>query len=158
MTIEERLLKAYGKTDNPMLAVWLLRDGTLINGSYSGQVRERDHSEINEFYKPSVRQKDGSSFIYIQKFMRRGNIRVGCSDVAGVMQYAVTPSESQMKVLCATMEWYLKQGKETVIEHLGDGSKTQFWTYPKAIAHLYKKTKAAIPRQFIHYAFDTSWA
>ena len=33
MTIEEKALKQYSTTENPRLAVWMLKDGTLLNGT-----------------------------------------------------------------------------------------------------------------------------
>lgn len=154
MTIEERLLKKYGQTTNPELAVWMLQDGTMVNGSYGGRVREMDHLEINEFYKPSIRAVPGSGIIYIEKFMRRGNIRMGCNDAVACFSYMKTPTESQLKVICSFMERYHQQGKQTAIGHWRKDHLVDWKVFPAFIHHLYQYTKAAIPRNCIHYVFD----
>ncbi len=99
MTIEERLKKKYGVTNNMHLAVWLLPNGDLINGSHDGIRRTVDHSEISEFFAPSKRQTPGSSYIYIEKFMRRGNIRIALSDLVLAFELHKTPTRAQLDIL-----------------------------------------------------------
>lgn len=99
MTIEQRLVKDYGTTDNPTLAVWMLRDGTYVNGSIEGYQRDVDHHEIHSYYKmPKDQMVFGGRYVY--KFMRRGNIRVGCSDFGWCYELAVMPSKEQITQLC----------------------------------------------------------
>lgn len=100
MTIEQRVLKEYGTTWNPVLAVWMLRDGTYVNGSIEGFRRDRDHHEINAFFKSSKRQTPGSNGIYVTKFMNRGNIRVGCSEAGYCFEFTKTPSQEQLDRIC----------------------------------------------------------
>lgn len=99
MTIEERLLKDLGATTSPILAVWMLRDGTYVNGSYEGNQRDVDHHEISGYYKPSKRQQPGEYEIYIHKFMNRGNIRVGCNECGWCYQMTRKPSREQADAL-----------------------------------------------------------
>lgn len=98
-SIENNLLHKYGTTDNIELAVWMLQDGTLINGSYSGIQRDIDHHEICQFYAHSKKAAPGDTGIYVQKFMRRGNIRTGCSIAGYVFQMAVPPTVAQFENL-----------------------------------------------------------
>lgn len=88
MTIEERLIKDLGTTSRPELAVWMTKDGTLVNGSHDGIRRDVDHHEISHYYKKSKYDDGGSSTLYIRKFMRRGNIRMGCHEAAYIMELA----------------------------------------------------------------------
>lgn len=99
MTIEEKALKQYSTTENPRLAVWMLKDGTLLDGSYEGLQRDIDHREISQFFKPSKLADPGSAFVYVWKFLRRGNIRMGCSDAGFTMEYAVTPTKKQLDAM-----------------------------------------------------------
>lgn len=68
MTIEQRLIKELGTTDDPVFAVWLLRDGTYVNGTIEGHQRDIDHHEISAFYRPSKRQQPGGWGLYVYKF------------------------------------------------------------------------------------------
>lgn len=96
MTIEERAIKLFGITDNPTLALYMTKEGILINGSYEGYQRDRDHRDISQFFKRSKREQLGASGIYIYKFMNRGNIRMGCSSVGFIMNILTTPTEEQL--------------------------------------------------------------
>ena len=95
MTIEQRLLADLGATTIPDFAVWLLKDGTLVNGSHEGYQRDIDHHEIGQYFKHSKYHVPGSSTLYLRKFMRRGNIRISCSDCGLCAEYAVTPSDER---------------------------------------------------------------
>lgn len=99
MTIEERLLKDCGVTEGPQFAVWMLRDGIYVNGTLEGFQRDIDHHEISGYYKRSKRIAPGSYTGYVYKFMRRGNIRVGCSDAGWCFELAVKPSRDQADAL-----------------------------------------------------------
>ena len=95
MTIEERLIKDRGTTNYPHLAVWMLRNGTYVNGTIEGFQRDIDHHEISWYYKPSKRIAPGSYTGYVYKFMRRGNIRIGCSESGWCFELAVKPTRDQ---------------------------------------------------------------
>ena len=99
MTIEQRLAITRGFTDNPYLADWLLPDGHMTNGSYEGRQRDIDHAEISGFFKHSKNQEPGNVKIYIRKFMRRGNIRMGASTWGFCFEFDRTPNEAQLKTL-----------------------------------------------------------
>ena len=99
MTIEQKLVSKLGLTSNFQLAVWMLTDGKLVNGSYEGFQRDVDHHEISEFFKPSKRQSPGSSYIYIKKFMNRGNIRMGCSSCGYCVEFTRIPTQAEFNTL-----------------------------------------------------------
>lgn len=99
MKIEDRLVQQYGLTDNFIFSVWMLRDGRLINGSYEGHQRDVDHHKIENFFKPSKLESPGSSYIYIKKFMNRGNIRMGCSACGHFIEFTKPPSQKQLNKL-----------------------------------------------------------
>ena len=115
MTIEQRLVARYGVTDDPCLASWMLRDGTLVNGSFCGLQRDVDHHQIGEFYSRSKREDPGSSAIYVLKFMRRGNIRYGCSPDAFCVEHCGAPSVEQFKKIREHMTLALESGIQTCI-------------------------------------------
>lgn len=99
MTLEKKVMKAYGTTQDKNLAVWLLRDGTLVNGSHSGTIRDVDHHEISRFFSRSKFEKPGETYLYIKKFMNRGNIRIGCSMTAHCYEFTVPPSSEQLTIM-----------------------------------------------------------
>ncbi len=99
MTIEQKAVKAYGLTDFPQLALWLLKDGSYINGTIEGYQRDIDHHEISSFFKRSVRQEPGSNGIYVYKFMNRGNIRVGCSESGWCYEFTRIPTKNQIDMM-----------------------------------------------------------
>ena len=117
MTIEEKLVQKYGITTNPVLGVWMLRDGRLVNGSYEGHQRDVDHREVSYYYKRSVRASPGSSSIYIQKFMNRGNIRWGCSEFGFCLEYTKTPNSAQFHNIVRYLHEAEQAGIETLITH-----------------------------------------
>lgn len=96
MTIEQRLVARFGVTDDMGVAVWMLRDGTMVNGSYEGFQRDVDHAEIRQFYKVPKEDWYGNAIKYIRKFIRRGNIRMGCSGNDVSFQFAVPPTDEQL--------------------------------------------------------------
>lgn len=99
MTIEQRLVRDYGVTDDPALAVWLLRDGTLVNGSHEGHQRDVDHREINAYFKPSVRARPAEGDLYIAKFERRGNVRWHLNEFGMCLELVGPPSAAQLRVI-----------------------------------------------------------
>lgn len=99
MTIEQRLVHDLGTTDVPEMCVWLLRDGTMVNGSYEGRQRDIDHREIGGYFKRSKFEDPGSAAVYIYKFERRGNIRVTCSEFGYGFELVGPPSKRQLEKL-----------------------------------------------------------
>lgn len=98
--IEAVVLKEYGRTDDPCLAVWMLRDGTLVNGSIEGRQRDRDHRDIADFYPFHMDENDAMA-----RFMRRGNIRMGFSETGPCFEFLVPPSEEQLRILVPWAHW-----------------------------------------------------
>lgn len=70
-TIEERAIKEWGTTEVPQFAVYMLKNGEMLNGSYEGFQRDRDHREINEFMY-STKNSKYSGYPYIYRFMKNG--------------------------------------------------------------------------------------
>lgn len=91
--VEAELLRQYGQTDQFDLAVWMLQDGTLINGSVEGLQRDLDHRHIADFYK----NLDAETAI--RKFMRRGNVRMGFSGNMPCFEFLVPLSDQQIAKL-----------------------------------------------------------
>lgn len=99
MTIEQKMLKAWGEAADPALAIWILKDGTLVNGCMDpyGCRRDVDHSEMNQFYKRSKFEDPGSSYIYLLKTIRRGNIRMSMDGHAAAFELYGIPTKAQWR-------------------------------------------------------------
>lgn len=128
MTIEQRLIKAYGTTTRPELAVWLLRDGTYVNGTYEGFQRDVDHHEISRFYKTSKNHVPGSYGLYVYKFMNRGNIRVGCSDAGWCYEMSKKPSREQADRLFDAILEAQEADTHACFGRKGRSSSNPIWT------------------------------
>lgn len=127
-TLEKRVLEAYGKTDDPRLTVWMLRDGTLVNGSLEGWQRDTDHREIADFY-PGLDEETAMA-----RFMRRGNVRMGFSDCGPCFEFLVPLSEAQLRQLVPWAHWAAR-------------NKTDFC----AIRHARGNRVCENPWQFLYY-------
>ena len=92
-SIEARAKKVFGTCDYFPHATWLLKDGTLLNGSCEGKQRDVDHAEIGDFYEKA----QGAEAV--KKFIRRGNVRVMCDQNAYIFQLRNHPNEEQENVL-----------------------------------------------------------
>lgn len=99
MTIEERAYKDWGETNNPFHACWMTTDGRMLNGSYEGYQRDRDHRDISFYFTRSVREDPGSSQIYLRKFENRGNIRMSCTDFEFCFEISRTVTEKQLRTM-----------------------------------------------------------
>lgn len=138
MTIEERAEKAWGLTNNPVCAIYMLKNGNLLNGSFEGRQRDRDHREIGYFYKQSTRQQPGDSSIYIYKFMRRGNLRVGCHETGFIIELLTTPTEEQLIKL---QDMWNIAGHHSIPFHIGVVNrkynfKVNFLSFHEYIAYM----------------------
>lgn len=118
MTIEQKALREWGPTDDPFRAIWILRDGTLVNGCMGGCVRDVDHAEIGQFFKRSVYEDPGSNWIYIKKFMRRGNVRMSMEGTA-YFELAVPPTRQQWAAMGRCFAAARREGKDIAIERMG---------------------------------------
>lgn len=126
MTIEQRLLRDCGTTEEPCLAVWLLPDGEWVNGSCEGFQRDQDHHEIGAYFRPSVRQEPGSTYIYIRKFMRRGNIRVSCAQGFCRAEMLVPPTRSQVVQVLEKFGPLARDGWDVLIERAGAATGSRY--------------------------------
>lgn len=115
MTLEQKLIHDCGLTDNPTHGLWLLQDGTLINGSHEGYQRDIDHHEIQQYFKKSKLDTGSDSYLYMQKFMRRGNIRWGCSETGLALEFIKTPTEQQFKTILK----YARTMPQSAFKHNG---------------------------------------
>lgn len=94
-TIEERAKAEWGTTQVPQLAIYMLPDGDMLNGSFEGFRRDRDHREINEFMPILNNGKLYDGMPYIRRFMKRGNIRIHCDKESVNLQFWKTPTRDQ---------------------------------------------------------------
>lgn len=141
MTIEEKAIHAWGVTEIPELAVWMTKDGTMINGSYEGWQRDIDHREVSQFYSKSKFVTPGSAAIYLYKFMRRGNIRMGCSEYGYCMESAGKPTPAQLGTLAKILEKAERNGIETgirITDGHGNGKMHDLGIYleGKGVCHM----------------------
>lgn len=94
-TIEERAKAEWGTTTVPQFSVYLLTDGEMLNGSFGGFQRDRDHREINEFMPKLNNGKSYEGMPYILRFMKRGNIRMHCNRESINLQFWKIPTRDQ---------------------------------------------------------------
>lgn len=90
-TMEERAKETWGTTSVPQFCTYMLKTGEMLNGSYEGFWRDRDHREINEFM-PCILTKQSD---YINRFMKRGNIRMNCNKESICFEFWKTPTRDQ---------------------------------------------------------------
>lgn len=116
-SIENRVAQKYGLTDDPIMAVWILRDGRVVNGSHEGRQRDIDHRDISEFFKRSVfetRAGHGATSnvgsIYIDKFLRRGNIRWSGNELGFIAEIMGKPSKPAILAMARYMYQALDAG------------------------------------------------
>ena len=140
MTIEQRLLRDYGETDVPELATWMLADGTMINGTVEGRQRDVDHRCISEYFKRSKFENPGSAGIYLRKFMRRGNIRLCCSDCGYCVELRATPTLKQLWKLRKIMNAATRNGIETMVEWRTRNNSRKCASWPGYLDHLARYT------------------
>lgn len=140
ITIEEKLLKQYGTTDDPELCVWMLKDGTMINGSYEGFQRDIDHRCVSEHFRPSKFEDPGSALIYVKKFMRRGNIRYGCSGFGYTIELTQPPTQEQFAKIQKHMRYATSNGIDTCITRYGTKRRRICETWRQYTAYLMRYT------------------
>lgn len=119
MTIEQRALKLWGPARDPESAIWILPDGILINGCMGSGVRDVDHAEIGQFFKPSKFQDPGSNWIYIKKFIRRGNIRMCLSSCEAFFELWLRPTRAQWRTMGHCFVAARRLGLPVRIERMG---------------------------------------
>lgn len=119
MTIEEKAIRAWGETNDPCAAIWITRDGRLINGCMSGHLRDVDHASIGEFFKTSKFHQPGSAWLYIKKFINRGNIRMYLSDRTAYFELAKLPAPAQWRAMGRCFAAARRQDLDIQIERMG---------------------------------------
>lgn len=90
MRMDQKVLGHYGATDDIYMALWMLADGTLVNGTKEGNQRDYDHRDIEWLYPG----QDG--YTAVQLFMRHGAVRMGCGD-GGILFEFVRPLSTAQK-------------------------------------------------------------
>ena len=98
-TIEQRAKEEWGTTQVPQFAVYMLTDGEMLNGTFGGFQRDRDHREINEFMPKLNNGKHYEGMPYIRRFMKRGNIRIHCNNDSINLQFWKVPTIDQWYAL-----------------------------------------------------------
>lgn len=115
-TIEIRAKAEWGTTKEPRFAVYMLTDGTMLDGSYEGRQRDRDHREINEFMPCINNGRPYEGYPYIRRFMNRGNIRMSCNRESINIQFWHIPTWEQWQSLRKILEDAKKLGQSIYIE------------------------------------------
>lgn len=105
MTVEEKLVRDFGLTDNIELAGYLLPNGDLVNFSYMGYTRDEDHRIVGQYF----RKRSGTEAL--NEMMRRGAIRVMCSKSHYGFEYIKKPTERQKSVMRKTYYSAMKLGR-----------------------------------------------
>ncbi len=118
MTIEQKALKAWGATDIPEHAIWILPDGTMLNGCQGGYVRDVDHAEVGQFFALSKFHDPGSNYLYLCKFIRRGNIRTSCDGRECFFELAGVPTRQQYAAMRRCMSRAMRRGQAVMIEKM----------------------------------------
>lgn len=142
MTIEERAYKDWGETNNPFHACWMTTDGRMLNGSYEGYQRDRDHRDISFYFAESKREKICSQPLYIRKFENRGNIRMSCDDCEFCFEISKTVTEKQLGTMMKIAS--IAESADipcTVVKRVGAMSESKANTYyfDEYVAHLDKR-------------------
>ena len=97
MTIEQKLVKQYGTTDCPEFATWMLKDGTMVNGTFEGYQRDVDHICVALFYKQKAgKEACRNPYTYLRKFMDRCNLRICTSDGCFGFHFSGAPMQKQV--------------------------------------------------------------
>ena len=96
LTIVMKAKAEWGTTTIPQFCTYMLKDGSMLNGSYGGFQRDIDHREINQFlyHKPDSKNL-GSGHPYIYRFMKLGNIRMNCNKSTIAFEFWKTPTQEQ---------------------------------------------------------------
>lgn len=115
-TIEQKALAEWGTTKEPRFAVYMLTDGSMLDGSFGGFQRDRDHREINEFMPHINNGKPYEGYPYIRRFMNRGNIRMSCNKESINLQFWHTPTWEQWHSLRKILEDAEELGQSIYIE------------------------------------------
>ncbi len=131
-TIEQRAKEEWGTTEVPQFAIYMLTDGEMLNGSFGGFQRDRDHREINEFMPKLSNGKPYEGMPYIRRFMKRGNIRMHCNRDSINLQFWKTPTREQWISLRELLKECEELGMRVYIE--------KYYPYKRSITFYDKKS------------------
>lgn len=109
-SIEEKLVQDLGTTDDIALAVWMLKDGTLVNGSREGRQRDLDHRHIGDYASEYLGGLEDEAAM--RRFMRRGNVRLGFSEAGPCFEFLVPLTEAQLRMLVPWARWCAHNSRE----------------------------------------------
>lgn len=134
-SIEQRAIKEYGLTEVYYFALYMLIDGTMLNGSYEGYQRDEDHRNIGCFfnYKTHIDKYDMKVENYepwqnIVRFINRGNIRMSCSSQRFGIEFHKLPTRAQWEQIKKMSQEAYKMDIEFIIERAdSQGNIRQTW-------------------------------
>lgn len=127
-TIEERATQAWGTTNVPQFCTYLLTNGEMLNGSYEGHQRDIDHREINEFMPIGRNEKyEYISTQYIYRFMKRGNIRMNCTNESICFEFWKIPTKEQWRTLKLIFKEAYEFNMTIYIEKYNPNSQNKFF-------------------------------
>ena len=147
MTIEEKALKLWGRARSPETAIWILKDGTMIEGCHGGfRTRSVDHAEIGQFFKTSVRDEPGSGYLYIRTFIRRGNIRMSMDGSTCFLEFYRRPGPAQQRAIGKCFAAARRLGKDveiSIMPRLLDDRSRKILSREQYLAYMARYAKAA---------------
>lgn len=108
--IEERAKSLFGTTEYPEFAGYILENGDMLNFSYGGYQRDEDHRIIGQFFSNA----QGTDAML--KFMRRGNIRVMCSNSHYYFELINKPTKQQFNRLREAFLYAYKNNIDFLVE------------------------------------------
>lgn len=146
MTIEDNALKGYGETNDWTLATWLLKSGKLTNGSTNGVTRNIEPSDIAKYYRPVKYPALCGNNVYTHKFMRRGNIKLRCSDLRYYIEFTKIPTQEQFNVLYNIMKHAVNNGIPIEIVKNDTVGKTRSFTPQKFFTYLQRYSTLTSPK------------
>lgn len=96
LTAEQKAKNLWGTTSRIALCIYILVDGIMLNGSYEGYQRDKDHREINEFLYHSKNDQYSEPMI---RFIKRGNIRCNANKYGINLEFKKLPTFEQWQTL-----------------------------------------------------------
>ena len=120
--IEEKALKIFGATECFQLAGYILEDGRMLNFSYCGIRRDEDHRIIGQFFKKA------QGYHAVCKFMKRGNIRVICSESHYGFEFIKKPTKAQLQQIALAYKQTVHDPNITFYLDKSDKNGKIVWT------------------------------
>lgn len=129
-SVEEKAIKYFGLTNNPVDAGYLLQDGRMLDfsgvrqGAWPGGGRALDHREISEFVDdldPEGKSYGSTMSWCMYAFMERGNIRMSSTGI----HFFVRPTPEQEEVILAHAKRAIKDSGAFMIDYGAVGDERQ---------------------------------